>query len=104
MSEDNWSLKKKYVLITEDGYEILDEDSAMTYPENIFDIIMYADKDIETLRKKLIDDINNQLKEIGMFPADTDCRKKCKEIILSELRKVRGHINRRFGVDENAGD
>ena len=54
----------------------------------------------EDIRQKIIEGINNQIKSIGMFPADTDCRKTCKEIIISELRNVRNIINKRFGVNK----
>ena len=86
-TSEEWSLKGK-------EYDVLmsDYDVELT--------TVYKKDDIETLRQKLIEDLNNQIKEIGMFPEDTDCRKTCKKIIMSELRKVRKIINKRFGVKE----
>ena len=86
MVEEEWSLKDK-------EYDVLmsDYDVELT--------TVYKKDDIETLRQKLIEDLDNQIKSIGMFPADTDCRKTCKEIIMSELRKVRNIINKRFEGD-----
>ncbi|RLF43271.1 MAG: hypothetical protein DRN17_06610 [Thermoplasmata archaeon] len=86
MAEEEWSLRGKETRV----FVEFGDGTADMYPKD----------DIETLRQKLIEDLNNQIKEIGMFPEDTDCRKTCKKIIMSELRKVRKIINKRFGVKE----
>jgi len=59
--------------------------------------VVYKKDDVATTYKLIKDYINNRLKEIGMFPADTDCRKTCKEVIMSELRKVRDTVDKCFG-------
>ncbi|OYT62033.1 hypothetical protein B6U81_01740 [Thermoplasmatales archaeon ex4484_30] len=77
--KDNWSLKGKIRLTW-------------------FGTPLYSQETIETLRQKIIEDINNHLKEIGIgYSAGSDCQKACKEIMIAEIRKLREKINRRFG-------
>jgi len=101
MTEEEWSLKgKRYFIAVDniDGVFLVTEKRMKQGDDATF---VYKENDIETLRQKLIEDLNNQIKEIGMFPEDTDCRKTCKKIIMSELRKVRNIINKRFGVKDD---
>ena len=85
--KNDWSLKGKL------KYRF---DKSVT-PE-VFQEYYFLKEDIETLRRKIIEDINNHLKEIGIgYPAGSDCQKACKEIMIAEIRKLREKINLRFG-------
>jgi len=69
MTEDDWQLQKQHDEIHLEYYEI---------------------QDIDTLRKKLIEDIWNLVNSENRF-----C--DCKVIIKSEVENI---INRRFGVND----
>ena len=85
----------KYGIATIDIEDAIDKAIELTVDE----VLKKVNAEEDSIYQKLVEDVNNQIKSIGMFPADTDCRKTCKEIIMSELRKVRNIINKCFEVE-----
>jgi len=79
--ENNWSLK---------GKEIKAIDDVSLYPQWSSVKTFYSKEDIETLRQKLIEDIQRYIMTNGIFD------KSGFEI----FRDIRDIINKRFGFEE----
>ena len=88
MSDDNWSLKekKKHLLILAESGDILQ-------PERQIDLIFYEEKNVETLRQKLIEDMLGYFNKL--YAGITN-----EEIEEREKEHIKWLINHRFGVDE----
>ena len=93
---DNWSLKGKgFAVVSYTPAKIVKEEEAKGKYE-----ILYPKQDIKTLHQKLIEDINETIKEIEQtWKAKNIFNQMCKEAAISKIQELRNRINYRFGVE-----